>query len=171
MGVIGLGSRYVSITPQGVPERPIPPGNPDPRRFSVRRARQVGRHLLVEVVYPDCKNYEGRKVILYRDTPITALEGMRHLDPHFTDHRDGIVPFARLEPTDEGWAAGIALCAELDTGNDMLWTRLRTAEHRLNEVRRQCERIREASGSEPSSIQNMGMAIQADIITDIVNGR
>ncbi len=79
-------------------------GNPDPRRFEIIRSAEFGSYTVVEVVYPDAKNYEGRKVMVYA----CALDKIRmqsELDPHFCDDGSHLAPFARFEPTEAGWHA------------------------------------------------------------------
>jgi hypothetical protein len=88
--------------------KPQPLPNPNPRNFVIRRSLQIGRNwLLVEVNYPDCTNYEGNKILLYRgidrDVTLTALIAQGSLDPHFSNNPDFFSPFARFEPTDDGW--------------------------------------------------------------------
>lgn len=79
--------------------------NPNPRRFDVTRVEGVGCGLVVEVVYPDCTTYEGRKVLVFAHTREIDVRAATVLDPHFTDHAPAgaLVPVARFEPTDRGW--------------------------------------------------------------------
>lgn len=86
---------------------PQPP-NPDPRNFRVLRHFPVGPWLVVEVLYPDCRNYEGKKIMLYR-APSSVLRVLSSLDPHFCDHADHLSPFARFEPTPRGWDAAVVM--------------------------------------------------------------
>ena len=83
-------------------------GDPIPARFRILRV--VSRYGLVaaEIVWPDAKNYDGRKILVYRCTE-SALRNARALDPHFQERRGPLVPIARFEPTDEGWAMASAL--------------------------------------------------------------
>ena len=75
------------------------PGNPDPGRFAILSVWDVGNYYVSTVNYPDCANYEGRKVLVTRRDPSLFTR----LDPHFTDQYDlnaGLI--ARFEPTTEG---------------------------------------------------------------------
>jgi hypothetical protein len=63
--------------------------------------------------YPDCTNYEGLKVLLFKNTTIEEVYRQKHLDPHFTNNRNVIAPFARFEPTREGWDAAVMLAERL----------------------------------------------------------
>lgn len=80
-------------------------GNPDPANFKILQSVQRGEHLLVEVRYPDCQNCEGRKILFYKNTQKRHLSGRKELDPHFSDDPEMLSPFARFEPTQEGWDA------------------------------------------------------------------
>jgi predicted metal-dependent HD superfamily phosphohydrolase len=76
--------------------------NPNPRKFVIRKTKRVGKFLLAEISYPDCTNYEGRKILIYENINETQLRKLKFLDPHFCDGKH-ISPLARFEPTDRGW--------------------------------------------------------------------
>jgi hypothetical protein len=79
--------------------------NPNPLRFEVRSVEAIGRGLVVEVVYPDCTTYEGRKVLVFAGVTEAQARAATVLDPHFTDKapEGALVPVARFEPTARGW--------------------------------------------------------------------
>lgn len=82
-----------------------PPGNAVPSRFKILENYSRGdTHIAVMVNYPDARNYEGTKILVYRNINIYRILNAGTLDPHFSD--DGsLSPFARFEPTVDGWAA------------------------------------------------------------------
>jgi hypothetical protein len=88
-------------------------GNPDPTRFVVLKAVAVGTHTVARVHYPDARNYEGVKVLVYRDVSPAELQAAGVLDPHFCDHGGHASPFARFEPTSAGWSAALTCAAAL----------------------------------------------------------
>ena len=92
------------------PSEPLP--NPNPCNFRVLQTEQVGPWCIAKVFYPDCRNYEGQKVLLYR-APANVVEGQQRLDPHFCDNPECLSPFARFEPTELGWNAAIILAQTL----------------------------------------------------------
>jgi hypothetical protein len=96
----------------------LKPGDPNPQNFEVINAQQIGKNLLVEIRYHDCKNYEGKKIILYLNTTLRELLSQDFIDPHFTDGDSVLSPFARLEPTDQGWEAGFMLAQQLAEGRN-----------------------------------------------------
>lgn len=77
--------------------------NPDPKNFQVKRYVMVGDGLVVEVHYPNCTNYEGRKVLVYAGVTIGDLLRQGSIDPHFCEGSAYHSPIARFEPTENGW--------------------------------------------------------------------
>lgn len=109
---MGIAPRLFSSRRVCSSTAPIPEGNPNPRNFELVRVRQVKCHLVAQIRYPDCTNYEGMKIMVFKDLTEARLLGVRFLDPHFTD-QDTLKPFARFEPTDEGWRLAIHTAAYL----------------------------------------------------------
>ena len=98
-----------AVPPKSAPARIE--GNPDPKNFVIERAEMFGLHVVTEVVYPDCKNYEGRKILVFKGCTIAYLAKQEFLDPHFCHNSTHPSPFARFEPTEDGWYAA-RLCAK-----------------------------------------------------------
>ena len=82
------------------------------KNFNILRDRVISTHTIIEIEYPDCKNYEGRKIILFKDTSLHTILKLNEIDPHFTD-ADVPKPFARFEPTEDGWNCAIRLACIL----------------------------------------------------------
>lgn len=74
-------------------------GDPNPMKFKLVREEHVGEYLIAEINYPDCKNYEGNKIVVYHN--LMTLKNYKELDPHFLEK--GVSPVARFEPTEKGW--------------------------------------------------------------------
>lgn len=106
---MGLFRPISSSTPDNTePSR----GNPNPQRFEILRVAKHGAFLIVEVRYPDCTNYEGRKILLFKGNMTEAkLRRLESLDPHFTDNPKVVAPVARFEPTTNGWDMAIRLAS------------------------------------------------------------
>lgn len=81
-----------------------PPPNPNPGNFKILRGVEFdganGKMVVVEVQYPDCTNYEGRK-ILVMGLPQAEFRTMKWLDPHFSEQHPEML--ARFAPTAVGW--------------------------------------------------------------------
>lgn len=75
--------------------------DPDPSRFEILQHYEENGHTMILIKYPNCINYEGQKVILYKDTTFDKINSLKILDPHFTN-TNRIKPFARFEPTEDG---------------------------------------------------------------------
>ncbi len=80
-------------------------GNPQPYRWTLVREERVGSHCILEVKYTDCRNYEGRKIMVYRASGLSEIvqKNKGSLDPHFLDDRNYLSPIARFEPNMSGW--------------------------------------------------------------------
>jgi hypothetical protein len=99
----------VTVTPKKKRRSRQP--NPNPRRFIVERVEEYGARsdglfdfVIAKIHYPDCTNYEGRKLLLYANTSEAELRAATFLDPHFCDHSEHHSPIARFTPTNAGWA-------------------------------------------------------------------
>lgn len=84
-------------------EVPLP--NPVPENFNVERTQRAGSYVCALVHYPDATNFEGRKVIVFKDTTVVEVAGAQSLDPHFAE--DGNI-VARFRPDEEGWQDAVA---------------------------------------------------------------
>lgn len=93
-----------------IPQEPrVVSGNPNPSNYEVLRSHQIGKNLVVELKYPDCTNYEGRKIMLYKNLTISKLLGQKLVDPHFAKGGKFRSPIARFEPTEDGWKLACAI--------------------------------------------------------------
>lgn len=61
------------------------------------------KYLLIKIVYPDCNNYEGIKILLFENCTLQDLLQQRLIDPHFSDNKSLHSPIARFEPILKGW--------------------------------------------------------------------
>lgn len=84
-----------------------PPPVPNPHRFEIVSAVQVGKALVAAVTYPDCTTFEGKKVIVFENMTKAELQSMWALDPHFAE---GSKIIARVRP--DQWVLALEI-AEL----------------------------------------------------------
>lgn len=84
--------------------------NPNPSKFKIKEMIQSGIYLIVEINYPNCTNYEGNKILVFKNIGIETLCDMREIDPHFTNSSNLI---ARFVPTNEGWDAAMKMVRAL----------------------------------------------------------
>jgi len=87
--------------------------NPDPSKYTIVRKNQIGTHLLMEIQYVGCINYEGRKILVFTNCEWRDLKSQRIIDPHFSDNSSLRYPFARFAPTALGWEMAEILCYAL----------------------------------------------------------
>jgi len=86
-------------------------GNPNPKNYIILYSEQIGEFSLFVVKYPDCYNYEGKKILIYRGR-IEDIIAQGSLDPHFSDNEKLHSPIARFIPTDEGYSAARFFCIQ-----------------------------------------------------------
>ncbi len=82
--------------------------NPKPDNYKLVRSEVVKNHLVIELKYLDCTNYEGRKIMVYKCT-LNELMKQKLIDPHFCDNENYFSPIARFEPTEQGWSNACVL--------------------------------------------------------------
>ncbi len=94
---------YDVATPATVTKAALVARMPDPNNWKVIKAEEKGGYLILQMQYPDCTNYEGNKILVFRGVTLIDLVNQRQIDPHF--FKDGKVksPIARFEPTPQGW--------------------------------------------------------------------
>lgn len=112
---MGIGpfrsSSYCGCSSVPTTSRPdSPPGNPDPTNFKIVAIEQLGRWIIATIEYPDCSNYEGRKILVFSDVDEEQLRRQDTLDPHFCDEQH-LSPVARFEPTERGLSLARKLVA------------------------------------------------------------
>jgi len=81
--------------------------NPNPYKYKILKTEQLGEYLIVKINYPNCENYEGNKILVYKNTTIDKLVSGKYIDPHFFDNKIYNSPIARFRPTKEGWNMAI----------------------------------------------------------------
>lgn len=97
--------QYVVVEKEG---KQIKFPNPVPSNFKVVEMQTLGNWVIVKVNYPDCKNYEGDKILVFDNygTYEQCVDD-KYMDPHFGG--DSTSPVARFEPTKRGWNMAINL--------------------------------------------------------------
>lgn len=93
--------------------KPLP--NPNPTRFKITAVRKIGTYLIALINYPDCKNYEGNKILIYQGLKIKELRAFKTIDPHFSNNIQYKSPIARFAPTKSGWRMAVRMCRMLMT--------------------------------------------------------
>jgi hypothetical protein len=86
-----------------------PSNSPNPNDYTSLKIETLG-HLILLLQYGGCTNYEGKKILVFKDTSLETLFNQKMIDPHFSDSSKYVHPFARFAPTDEGWDAACKLC-------------------------------------------------------------
>ncbi len=92
------------------------PRNPNPLVYTIDESKQIGRFLIVVITYPNCTNFEGKKILVYEGITIGPLLSQKQIDPHFSDNKKFFSPMARFEPTKEGMHMAVVMCKALTKG-------------------------------------------------------
>lgn len=98
---INIFKRSCSSSPYAVPD-----SNPDPRNFRILTEETVneGEWLILLVQYPNCTNYEGKKLMVYRgfkNSEELLAYNRGNLDPHFSKGKGS--PIARFKPIESSY--------------------------------------------------------------------
>jgi len=82
------------------------PTDPNPSVFKIVSIQEFSEYTLVVVDYPNCTNFEGRKVLVM-DMSANDIMSMEKLDPHFIEGNNII---ARFVPTKKGIRLAKKIC-------------------------------------------------------------
>lgn len=104
---MGLNLFKISSSSFEMPKESKTLPNPDPSNWSIVKHKQIGHWLIVKINYHDCINYEGNKILVFKETNIVKLKIQEKIDPHFSESKNFKSPVARFEPTKEGWQNAI----------------------------------------------------------------
>ena len=75
-----------------------PLSNPDPKSYIILKSKVIGELTVALVKYPDCTNYEGKKIIVMTNEVYYNCIVKQTLDPHFCENKN-YCPVARFAPT------------------------------------------------------------------------
>lgn len=104
--------RYVALEPV-IQE----PKTPDKFKYEIVDACRVGSHLVLKVLYPNCKkcSYEGNKVLVFLGVSEMQVLKWKEIDPHFRETHDYLQlpsqapsPAARFPASQQGWEDALA---------------------------------------------------------------
>ena len=101
MGCNFLGRSSWSRAEAGTPA----PNDPRPDAFFIKRAVQFGDYVVAEIKYPHATNFEGNKILVFKNSTVSEVHEMREIDPHFLE---GNKAFARFRPSEDGWFSAVS---------------------------------------------------------------
>lgn len=87
--------------------------NPDPNNYKIVDHKKVGDFLIIQINYPNCTNFEGNKILVYKGVSLKNLLMQKLIDPHFSSNSKYYSPIARFVPNVEGWSMAVKLCSIL----------------------------------------------------------
>lgn len=86
-------------------------GNPNPANWNIIDKFFWKDYLVLKVNYPNCTNYNGDKIIVFKGIDIAGFYTSGRIDPHFSEN-SGIV--ARFAPGEDGMERAIAYVKSLN---------------------------------------------------------
>lgn len=102
-------SSFSTYEPPKSTSQQTDPRNPDPHNYKIMESVSVNNFLIVKIKYPNCTNYEGKKILVYRNCTLHDLTTQSGgIDPHFCNKGYPISPIARFEPTEEGYRMALS---------------------------------------------------------------
>lgn len=97
---------YVEKEPKTLPD-------PRPTNYTIKDWKEIKNYLILLIKYNDCTNFEGEKVLVFKDCSYQNLLDQKLIDPHFSEDKSFHSPIARFEPTDEGVRNAVIFVNEL----------------------------------------------------------
>jgi hypothetical protein len=105
---MGIYTMSIGGTDNLPEQQPSPDRNPDPYNYQLGQFYEVGNLLVVEITYPNCNNYEGKKILLFEDMNMDRLRTHKQIDPHFIEDHKVLHLLARFKPTEAGFKQAVA---------------------------------------------------------------
>jgi len=112
-----LGNRLAEVNKL---KQQIAAMTPDSSKFEIEDTKQVGKHMVMKVSFPNCKAcaYEGNKVLVYLNVDINSVLKWRFLDPHFravkpANVKEAPSPDARFPASNDGWKNAVRFATML----------------------------------------------------------
>lgn len=87
--------------------------NPNPLKYKILTATQIDIYLIVKIKYLACTNFEGVKILVYKDCTLKQLIKQKVIDPHFSENTNKKSPIARFIPTEDGMKMAITFVETL----------------------------------------------------------
>lgn len=82
---------------------------PDTKAWKLIRFQESTdkKSVLIEVKFDRVQNFNGLKILLFRNCTLVDLINQKEIDPHFLNNNKLKYPIARFSPTEEGWKMGM----------------------------------------------------------------
>jgi len=104
MGLNLISKRHYNIIKNNI--------NPNPCNYKILKYKYINNYLIILINYPDCKNFEGNKILIFKDIKLKELiykESIVKIDPHFSNETK-YSPIARFIPTKKGFEMAEKMC-------------------------------------------------------------
>jgi hypothetical protein len=113
MGISCMSRSFSSYENCSSTPQPIKDGNPDPNNYTITDIHETAKGCVMLIIYPDCDNYEGRKILLFNKSS-NEVKAQGVIDPHFSNNEKYISPIARFVPNKDGWEMAINTLTDME---------------------------------------------------------
>lgn len=79
--------------------------------FEIIWVKKIGKCLITKIHYPNCTNWDGYKILVFKDISEKELRNAKLIDPHFSKSK--LSPIARFKPGFEGVENATAFCKSI----------------------------------------------------------
>lgn len=104
---IPFGGRICSTDYQYSDSRIVNAAAPDPKNWQILKMYNAENAHVLKIKYPNCTNFEGVKVLVYKG----KFKKLKERDPHFSEEKES--PLARFRPDNIGWNLACDFADEL----------------------------------------------------------
>jgi hypothetical protein len=94
---------------------------PDADKYEIKQFKRVGDHVVLRVLYPNCKlcAYDGVKVMVFLNVSEGQMLHWKRIDPHFRgneyEKHEAPSPAARFPGNEYGWKDAVAFAESKTT--------------------------------------------------------
>lgn len=92
----------------------------DPKKYSIKRVEKSGDYLIVKINYLDNKEFDGNRILVFKDCTIAELATQGTINPVFSEKKDFIYPIAMFRPDSNGWELAEAFVYTLKLSQQQL---------------------------------------------------
>lgn len=108
-------SQYTAPTRKKLAKRKRKLPNPNPSNYEILEVKEIGKWCVAKIKYPDCANYEGIKILVFKNASEKEIRAAKFIDPHFCENGDHLNVIARFKPTCFGMELAITYCEYLES--------------------------------------------------------
>ena len=74
---------------------------PNPKEFAIIQIKQINNHVVAKLQYPNCRNHNGLKILVWENTNLNDITMGSYIDPIMSINDVKLI--AEFIPTEYGW--------------------------------------------------------------------